>query len=133
MDSNTFLNLVRGNRLPSIMGLRMNDGVPYRFAKDYTYVEIPLAHMYNPSTEEVQSKASRNQRIRIIPGCQVRVSGSGYKVLVKVNPKLHEYASVSYSAVLDSGDEEQPVVYASFHRDMDEKELDWAVRLYLIG
>lgn len=132
MDSVTFLNLVRGNRLSSIIGLRMREGVPYRFSKDYTYVEIPLGELFNPGTEEVVSKASRNQRIRIIPACDILLRGTGYKVIVKVNPKIHEYASCTEIRFLED-DTDQPVFYATFHKDMDAAELDWAVRLYLVG
>lgn len=133
MDSVVFNNLVRGNRLTGIMNLKMDEGQPYRYSKDYTYVEIPLAQLYNPSTEEVQDKASRNQRLKIIPACQVNLKKSGYKILIKVNPKIHEFANCPGLLLLDTDEDEQINVYAVFHRDMDVKELTWAVRLYLVG
>lgn len=132
MDSTTWLNLVRGNRLSNIMGLQMSDGVPYRFSKDYTFVEIPLAQLYNPSTEEVVDKATRNQRIRIIPACTTNLRSAGYKILVKVNPRIHDFGTCTELRLIDTN-EEQPVFHVQFHKDMDAKELDWAVRLHLIG
>lgn len=129
MDA-VFLNLVRGTRLASYMGLQMQEGVPYRYAKDYTYVEIPLAQLYNPSTEEVVEKASRNQKIRIIPACKVQPTGT-YKLVVKTNPKLQEFATAPAMYMLDPGEGEGLAFYATFQRDMDSSELDWAVRIYM--
>lgn len=126
-----WMKLVTGNRLTSIMGLKMDEGVPYRFSKDYTYVEIPLAQLYNPSSEEVVDKALRNQKIRIIPACKLDLKGSTYKIFVKTNPKLQEYANCPALLMLDTQEGEQASFYATFQKDMDRKELDWAVRLYL--
>lgn len=123
-------NLVRGNRLTALMGLQMNEGVPYRYSKDYTYVEIPLGQLYNPNTEEVVEKASRNQKIRIIPACKLDVKGA-CKIVVKTNPKLQEYSNCPSLFIIDSGEGEQPSFYATFSRDMDASELDWAVRIYM--
>lgn len=133
MDSVVFGNLVRGNRLTGIMNLRMTEGVPHKYAKDYTFVEIPLNHLFNPSTDEIQVKALRNQRLRIVPACTVDLKKGGYKIGVKVNPKLLEYASCPSFFILDTEEHEQPVPYAFFHKDMEANELDWAVRLYLMG
>jgi hypothetical protein len=126
-----FLNLVRGSRLSMYMGLKMDEGAAYRFAKDYTYIEIPLAQLYNPSTEEVVTKATRNQRIQIIPACKVEIKGN-YKILIKTNPVLQEVASCPSMILLDSGEAAPASFYATFHKDMSEKDLEWAVRLYLL-
>jgi hypothetical protein len=129
MDT-VFLNLVRGTRLSNYMGLLMDEGVPYRYARDYTYVEIPLAQLYNPSTEEVVEKATRNQKLRIIPACKVSPKGT-YKLLVKTNPRLQEYATCPAMFLLDPSESEALSFYALFQKDMDSRELDWAVRIYM--
>lgn len=130
MDT-VFLNLVRGNRLGMYMGLKMEDGKPYRFAPDYTYVEIPLAQIYNPTTEEVVTKVSANQKVQIIPACTVRVA-SNYKILVKTNPKLQALANCPAMFLMDAGSDEHCSFYAHFQKSLDREEIDWAVRLYLL-
>lgn len=132
MDT-VFLNTSRGNRLGSYMGLQMTEGAAYRHARDYRYIEVPLSEIYNPSSEEVLTKVSANQTVQIIPAAKVKPA-NGYTVLVKVNPKLQQYANCPAMFMIDAHSDEQPSFYASFRKSMDASELeDWCVRLYLIG
>jgi hypothetical protein len=129
---NTFLNLARGNRLSQYMGLKNDDGNPIRYGKDYSYIEIGVREVYNPSEEKVVTKVLRNQHVKIIPACKVNVKG-GYKILVKTNPLLQEVANCPALFVLDSDCQEEVAFYASFRKDMDISQLEWAVRLYMVG
>ena len=114
------------------MGLQMTEGVPYKYAVDYSYVEIPLGTIYNPSTEEVLNKASRNQHLLLKPACSLRLDGN-HKIIVKTNPLLQEFATVPAVLLLDPKSGEQPHFYASFRKDMDLSDLDWLVRLYMVS
>jgi len=131
-DSTTFLNLVRGNSLGSYLHLEMNPGKTFRYAPDYTYIEIPVAEFYDTKEEAPVSKAMRNQKIQILPACKVSVR-AGYKIMVRTNPKLQEVSNCPTIMFLDPGDNGTPSFYASFQKDYEAKELDWAVRLYLVG
>jgi len=132
MAENTFLNLVRGNTLGSYLHLSMNEGVAFRYGGDYTYVEVPVAEFYNTTEEKVVDKASRSQKLKIIPACTVGVR-NGYKILVRTNPKLQEVANCPALFLIEPGEVGPPSFYASFQRDFDATNLDWAVRLYLLG
>lgn len=125
------MNLIRGSRLTNDMGLRMREGVPYKFATDYSYVEIPLGSLYNPVTEEDIETTSSNQYILIKPACSLEITGLN-KVLVKTNPKLQEYALTPSLLLLDHKSGEQPFFYAHFRKKMSREDIDWAVRLYLL-
>lgn len=131
MDS-VFLNLVRGNRMSAYMGFQSTEGKPYRNAPDYSYIEIPLDHMYNSATEEVQEKALRNQHIKLIPACKLDIRGS-YKVLVIVNPALQEVSTCPSMMLLEPGDRGAPSFYATFRKDMAVGDLNWVVRLYMLA
>lgn len=130
MDS-AFLNLARGNRLATYMGLEMGSGVPVKYSKDYTYVEVPIKCLENADGGHGE-KAMRNQHLLVIPNCKVDVRGT-FKVLVKTNPELQKVASCPSLFILDALEHEQCSFYATFRKDFDINELDWVVRLYLLG
>ena len=127
----TFLNLVKGNSLGTYLKLQMNEGKAFRYSADYTYVEIPLSEFYNVSDEKVVTKALRNQKLQIIPACKVDVR-NGYKILVRTNPKLQAVSNCPAMYLVEPGEEGTPSFYASFQKDFEADELDWAVRLYLM-
>lgn len=127
-----FLSLVRGNRLSAYLGLKMDEGVAYRFAKDYNYVEIPLREFYNPAAETVQKKALKNQRLRVSPACSLEIKG-GYRYMVKVNPEILAVADAPALFILDNEGGEQPSFYATFRKDLDADRIDWAVRIYMLS
>lgn len=129
MDS-VFANLIRGGRL-SAMGLQMADGQPFRYAKDYTYVEIPFGEAFNISTEELQKEAKRNQHLKLIPAARVNLKAP-YKMLVKTHPSIQKYASCPPLFLLDPDEGGDITFYSIFRKDMNLIELPWLVRLYLI-
>lgn len=131
MSDSVFMNIIRGNRLSSIVGLEMHPDVPHKFAQDYAYVEIPFSSFYNPTTEEVQTKGTRNQHLRVLPACKINLRGN-YRLIVKTNPILQEYGQAPAMFIIDPNDNQQPSFYVTLRKDMDGKELDWAVRMYLI-
>lgn len=132
-DSVTFLKLVTGNRLGMYMGLKMDEGKAYRFAKDYTYVEIPVGRIFNPTSEEFVTKVTANQKVQIIPACSINLKGSGYKIMVKTNPKLQAIANCPSVIMLDYDEGDQCSFFAHFQKALNVEDLDWAVRLYLMG
>lgn len=132
MSDNVFLKLVTGNRMSSLMGLELETGLPPKYAHDYCYVEVPLKEIYNPADEKVVTKALRNQHLKLIPACKLNVRGR-YRVMVKTNPKLQEVASCPAMFMLDIDTKEQASFYATFRKDMDIGDIEWAVRLYLLS
>lgn len=131
MDS-ALLQINRGNRLNQLLGLTMDDGVPYRFAKDYLFVEIPLRDFYNPAAETLQKKALKNQRLKIQPACKTAIKGSS-RYLVKVNPEILAVADAPAMFILDNEGDEQPTFYATFRKDLDADRIDWCVRIYMLS
>lgn len=127
-----FISLLRGNRMSQYLGLKMDEGVAYKYAKDYAYVEIPIREFYNPAAESIQKKALRGQHVRVVPACSVDIKG-GFRYLVKTNPALQEVATCPTVFLLDVDDKEQPHFYATFRKDLDADRLDWCVRIYMIG
>lgn len=127
----SFLNLARGNRLSSYMGLQMAEGKSYRYAPDYTYIEIPVSILYNPTDEKEVEKGLRNQHLFVTPACFVNIRG-GYKVLVEPNPKLAAYGATQGMYYISSGAGEQvPGFYITLRKDLDISDVNYAVRLYL--
>lgn len=131
MIDSAFLNLVRGSRLVAYMGLKLDDPSRPKYSKNYTYVEIPLREVLGADGTPV-TKALRNQHCRIVPACELSIKGNS-KILVKTNPKLQEVSNCPTMLILDEGEGEQPVFYASFRKDFDVSELEWAVRLYMFS
>lgn len=131
--SETFLNLLSGNTLKSYLGHQTDDTNSPNWAPDYTYIQVPLKEVYNPSDEKIVTKAMRNQQLKLIPACTINVR-SRYKAMVKTNPKLQEVATCPTLYLIDGGDSREEIsFYATFRKDYDLSELEWIVRVYLIG
>lgn len=134
MDS-AFINIARGNRITSYLGLEMTAGKAFRYCQNvsapYTYIEIPLEGLINADGEQVE-KALQNQKLLVKPACRLDLKGP-YRVMVKTNPRLSEFADCPSVLLLDPGEKEQPYFYASFRKGMAAIELDWAVRLYMMS
>lgn len=113
------------------MKLEMLGGAQFTNAPDYTYVQIPVLELYNPTDEKPVTKALRNQHLKILPACKVDVR-KPYKLWIKTNPKLQEVSSCPAMFMLDSDQGEQASFYATFRRDFDVSELDWCVRIYMM-
>lgn len=127
----SFLNIARGNRLNSYIGLKMGEGKSFRYAADYTYIEIPVRELINVTDDKTGSKGLRNQHVRILPACEVNVRGN-YKLLVEPNPELAAYGSVQGMYYIQPGQGEQvPGFYITLRKDLDLSDLNFAVRLYL--
>lgn len=136
LDS-AFLNLVRGNRISTYLGLTMEGEIAYRFAADYSYVEIPLSEVFDLDSEKVLRKNAvlkKGQTVRLIPACQIQTRN--YKCLVSVNPVLQDF---SYGTpgmfLIDAGDTTQPSVTVTARKDCSVADLTsgWLVRLYLLA
>lgn len=130
----SFLRL-NNTRVGSYLGLRMSEGVPYRFpqvsSRDYAYIEIPVQELYNPADECVVTKALRNQYIRVIPACTVNVKGH-YRFEVHPNPALNKFGPVQAPFYLEPEDGEFcPSFYIALRRDMSITDIDWAIRIYM--
>lgn len=129
--STTFLNLRRGGRLQGFIGVRMDDGHAYKFANDYTYIEL-MCSSIKSLTGETQEKAVRNQFLNLeLPVCLA--TRNGYKALVSVNPELMQYATCPSLLLMDNEKSERVVIPAKFHRDLDVLGLTYLARIYLIG
>lgn len=136
MDS-AFLKL-NEPRISNYMGLRMDEGVPYRYSKDYLYIQVPVRALVNkPGTAEEEKitgegKALRNQRLLILPACTINVRGYNNIVQVQPNPALAEYGDIQGSYYIHPNEGERvPGFYISLRRDLDLRDIDYAIRLYM--
>jgi len=127
----TFLNLVRGHRLRNYVGI--TEEVEPRFGPDYTYLDLPLENPELPEVEGKPGKFLRNQMHTLSAGVCVRPA-KAYKVLVTINPELHEYADCPAVLVYHhEGSTDQEVrVVAKFRKDMPVDQLDWMFRVSLM-
>lgn len=131
-DSPTFLNLLRGNRLSGFLRVKMNEGIPVRLSKDYTYAEIPLLKVVNDKGESLD-KVIRNQQVELVAPFTIQPT-PGYKGLVVVNPELYRYASVPSMLMFDTSDKPVQVsIPGKFSRDMELTAIEWLCRVYLIN
>lgn len=127
------MNLARGNRITSHMGLKMVNDHAYRFPKlienGYGYVEIPVLELWNPSEEAVVEKGVRNQYLKVIPACTLNVKGPCV-IEVVPNPAIAAYGMIQGGYYVESGSGETvPSFYVSLRKDMDPKDVDYAIRL----
>lgn len=127
----SFLNLNRGNRLSSYMGLEMAPGVAsLPFTPGFTHIDIPPLHL-EKDDGTVLEQGLRNQHLRIVPACTVDLRGD-YKLLVEPNPALAAVGSVQGMYYIQSGSGRQaPGIWITLRKDFNPADLPWVVRLYL--
>lgn len=133
MDS-AFLNLVRGNRLSSYMGLKLPEGITApKYGPNYHYVEIPVKTVLKDGEPVEEGKIARNQHVEIVADCSLQIRGTS-PVLVMYNNELQKVATLgSMNIVHPGGDSFVPSYYASFRKDFLVQDITWAVRLYLMA
>lgn len=124
-----YLNLVRGNRLSSLMGLKMVADYPYRNAQNYMYVEIPVRH-FELDGEPV-TEAKRNQHVFVVPACSINVRGTSI-VEVEPNPDLARLGQLQagYKVHPNSGLKE-PGFWFTARKDVKLEDIGYAIRLYM--
>lgn len=126
MDS-VFLNLNRGNRITSYMGLELPQGQPPRFLQpNYFAVEVGV-----DSSEFDTEKLLRNQHVFIPALCRVTVRAD-HHLLVEPNSALSEYGQVQGNYYIHPGDGERvPGFWITLRKDLLLSDIQYAVRLYL--
>jgi len=127
----TFLNLARNNRIPRVMGLEMAPDIPYTYAKDYTYIEVPLWKMVD-SDGELTDKASRNQYVELVSAASLKLSYEA-KCLAVPNPVLFKYGIVPSMILLDGSARSLVTVPITLRKDLQVNKLDYLVRIYLFS
>lgn len=127
----TFLNLARNNRIPRVMGLEMAPEIPYSYAKDYTYIEVPLWKMVD-SEGELTDKASRNQYIELVSAASLKLSYEA-KCLAVPNPVLFKYGIVPSMILLDGKERALVTVPITLRKDLVVSKLEYLVRIYLFS
>lgn len=128
-----FLNLVRGNRLKSWMGLELPEGVTApKYGPQYHYVEVPVGQVLKDGEPVAEGKVVRNQHVQITAACSIKVRGQS-PVLVVYNDELQQVANLGSMAIIHPGGEAvTPSFWATFRKDFNVEDIKWAVRLYLI-
>lgn len=129
MDS-AFLNLIRGNRVTTYMGLKSD--APPRYGASYQYIEIPVRCFRKDDGSEL-AEAKANQHLEVVPDCTIKVRGN-QPVMVHYNPALQAVGSMAGSHIVWPGGEEHcPTFYVSFRKGITTVELEWAIRLSLLA
>lgn len=130
----SYMKLI-GSRLSNHLGLKMEEGHEYRFPqiqeRNYAYVEIGATALYLPSEEKYLDKALRNQQVKVLPACTVDVKGH-YRFEVHPNPQLWEYGTCQGMYYLEPREGEiRPGFYVALRKDLDLKDIDYAIRIYM--
>lgn len=125
-----FLNLIRGNRVSSYLGLE-SPCLP-KYGSLYQYIEIPLLCFRKDDGTELE-KASANQHLEVVPNCTIKVRGN-QPVLVSYNPELQKYCSMAGSHIVwPGGERHTPSFYVNFRKGVEVGDIEWAVRLSLLA
>lgn len=133
MSGPTFLSLVRGNRVEGFLGLKLDPGVAYRFAQNYSYAELNLLDVLDAAGEKLNGdKIVRNQSATLRAGATIAPS-HGHQALLVPNPIIFQYASAPSMLLLDTGDRRPVDLTIRTFRDLPLGELEWFMRLYLIA
>jgi hypothetical protein len=111
------------------MGLVMIEGHTWKYAKDYTYIEIPLLGFMDKDGE-LKDSVQRNQYVRVVPACSLDIKGMD-KVLVEPNPAVSEFGLAQASYYMHPDQKGIPGFYFQARKDLDIKDLTHAVKLYL--
>lgn len=129
-----FLNLVRGNRLKSWMGLELPEGITApKYGPQYHYVEIPVGQVLKDGEPVTDGKVARNQHVEIVAACTIKIRGQS-PVLVVYNDELQRVASLGSMTIIHPGGEPlAPSFWATFRKDFNVEDMSWAVRLYLLS
>lgn len=129
------LNWIRGNRLTNHAGVEPAPGFDLTrdmtYSTDYLCLKVPLFEAYEMKEETLVKEAKVNQRLKLIPA--VRVNPRTYRILVDVNPKLHAYADVLHTSIVEPGSGDQPTIYARFRKPVDLTEFEYLIRMYLLA
>lgn len=121
-----FLNIARGNRLRSYMGIETE----VKYGPDYSYIEIPLKAAVSIESGS-KIKKVKDKPVRLIPECSIKVA-KHYKILVEINPEILRSAHISMNHLYDSGYVGEPVITGVFYEDVELDSYDYLVRLYLL-
>jgi hypothetical protein len=117
--------------VPSSLGL---DPEKFRWAKDYSHVEIPWSgKFYNPIQDMDTDKARKGQTLHIIPATNITNHDGKAKLLVVVNPTIHLLASVPSVFLLEQAAKDVILIPATFRVDTEELQLQYLVRLYALA
>jgi len=129
---NVFLNLVRGNRIASRLGLvTPNNNANLKFGPQYAYVEIPVKEVLKDGVPVEDDKISRNQHVQIVADCSINPKGTEV-VLVAYNNELQQVANLSFGHLVHPGEGlQEPSFWATFRKDCLVEDIKWAVRLSL--
>jgi hypothetical protein len=131
MTDSAFLNLVRGNRVPALMGLQQ-DGTP-KYGPSYHYIELPVGSIRKDDGTVIEDKVLRNQHVEVVAAGSIMVRGQS-PVLVAYNTDLQQVANLgSMHLVHPGGERHSPSFWVTFRKDCDIASIKWAVRLYLLA
>ena len=127
-----FVNLVRGNRLSALIGLKLPEGLVPKYGPQYQYVEIPVKCFRKDDGSELD-EAKANQHLEVIPNCTIQVRGS-QPVMIHYNPALQAVGTHSGSHIVWPGSgEHSPGFYVSFRKAVSAADLGWAIRISLLA
>jgi hypothetical protein len=127
-----FMNLVRGNRLSALIGLKLGDSLLPKYGAQYQYVEVPVKCFRKDDGTELD-KANPNQHLEVIPNCTIHVRGS-QPVMIHYNPALQAVGTHSGSHIVWPGSGEHcPSFYMSFRKGINLSDLEWAIRISLLA
>jgi hypothetical protein len=127
-----FVNLVRGNRLSALIGLKLPEGLVPKYGPQYQYVEIPVKCFRKDDGSELD-EAKANQHLEVIPNCTIQVRGS-QPVMIHYNPALQAVGTHSGSHIVwPGGDAHIPSFYVSFRKATSLSDVAWAIRISLLA
>jgi hypothetical protein len=123
MDT-TLLKLIDGARVKNHLGLRMDEGIEPVKGKNYLHMDIPVRI-------PADSVVKRGQHVFIEAAGTINVKGRNVAE-VEANPALAEYGQVQPTRKVhpDSG-LIQLGVWFTAHKQLDLKDLEYCVRLYM--
>lgn len=126
------MNITRGNRLTSWMGLEGKYTFPKHSERNYGYVEIPFrAEPFRNGEGEYQPQGARQQYLEVFPDCSVNVRGH-CRIFVQPNPALAKFGPLQGGYYIESQSGTViPTFFISLRKDLDPSLFEYAVRLYL--
>jgi hypothetical protein len=132
MVSSTFVNMFRRG-IDKRLGLEQGK---FTWARDYSYVEVAwTGRMWNPVTETETATARKGQSLRLIPETNITKWDGNEKLLVVVNPVLHQISHTAGMTLLEQVNGDTVNVPVTFRQDWDgtAPSLDYLIRIYTIS
>ena len=117
-----FAKLIRGNIIPTYLGIPKKEDQTFDFGNDYTYIQCPVGAV----------KYLNKDKTFVLLKPEITVDPKKCRILVVPNAKLATMGQVSYQSIIEPGEGKYLGLTLKAASPPNLKSLDWLLRIYCI-